>query len=584
MVDLLTVSLSDSLKRFLWNIFRFWAVRMEIKSFRDLVCWLLIPALLATSMPTAAELGVTSEPQVGAVSALGTGEYEYTRGAATGQFDAVWRPYPATPMLTVLVPNTPWRTVARSRESLGEGRIAGKMTDAEVLQGQGWTLRADETSGALGLNSDQIVQATKRFAGTAPIVFAKYVPATRQLRISAVRVIRGANGFNEIQQSDYTPHHGEIIRAQRYFLTSAEKNNQTFAGYNPFNSFRGSNTDPVFYDIDPGAAQVATGWAIGHFRASSAVFVESKLGLDQTIKKGGGWLRRKITTTTNYRAQPKFFVAVPLQASAQHGLDNEGLIGRICVTGQTRCDDPAHIMFSGVILDELSGGLMPEDEQLIKTDVETKRVWTVLAYALLTAALVYFGGAIVAGEAGWAFAGSAGPVGAGAAGAAEVVAGSTIASTAGAGYAGITAITSGQSITAPQSEFAGRVGVDPAAVGSGYAPATECKNKYCKTLGNTGNAFQVDQRLVNADTNEVNGLAGVQAVARGNCATDRTMSACTTDRKVVGVMPRSDMYLETRMSEVMALNVAVCKKNGLIPGTSIFNKCIAPVGVLPPIE
>ena len=510
---------------------------------------------------------------------------DFTTGLAAGQFKTVWRNYP-TRMGVVRIPGDNWTTIT----TIGNTEVSGFSVESAAAkkkgQAQGFrsTVTNDEVAGALGLTSDQIVQAVSRYAATPPMVFVRYTPQTGQLRVAAIRVIRKPDRSIEVQQADYTPHHGEILKAHQFFTTTSEKTGGT--GYNPFERFRGNDDDPVFYNIGSGAAQVVAGWAVGHFRASGGLFVEAKLRLDQVTKKGGGWLRRKITTTTTYYAQPKFYSIQPYQASAQRGVQAPGITSNICVTGADSCDVAEHVMYSGVILDEMSGGNMPDAETMMgNPEVETKRSWTILAYALLTAALVYTGGALLAGEAGWAFVQGVGPVGASqltAAQAAAAYTGAQSAAIAGASYAAGSYVFGEErnGLTAPQRSYAGRVQVNPSGVGSGFVKPPECKNKYCRELGNRANQLQVANTLIDPGSGEVKGLPGVQSAVGGNCPATMSVRECAEQSKLVGMAPRKDTYVETNSVTLARQRESVCKLNFPNSDSSEYLKCVSAEGVL----
>lgn len=510
---------------------------------------------------------------------------DFKTGLAAGQFNPKWKNYPSGAG-TIRIPGDNWTTIS----VVNNTRVSGYSVESEAAKrkGQAAGFRSmvtnDEVAGSLGLTSDQIVNAVSRYASTPPMVFVRYTPQTGQLRVSAIRVVRRPDRTIEVQQADYTPHHGEIIKAHQFFTTPGERLSGT--GYNPFERFRGDDTDPVFYNVGSGAAQVVAGWAVGHFRASGGLFVEAKLRLDQQTKKGGGWLRRKITTTTTYYAQPKFYSIQPYQASAQRGVQSPGITSNICVTGADSCGSADHVMYSGVILDEMSGGNMPDAEAMMGApEVETKRSWTILAYALLTAALVYTGGALIAGEASWAFVQGVGPVGASqlsVAQAAVAAGGVQSAAIAGASYAAGSYIFGEErnGLTAPQRSYAGRVQVNPAQVGSGFVTPPECKNKYCRELGNRANQLQVANVLVNKDSGEVNGLPGVQSTVGGNCPAGMSVRECALQSKFTGVAPRSDSYVETNSVTLARQRKSDCSLDFPNSESPEYLKCISAEGVL----
>jgi hypothetical protein len=100
-------------------------------------------------------------------------------------------------------------------------------------------------------------------------------------------------------------------------------------------------TDPVFYNMNIAAAQVAVGQAMMHHSAPFAFFVETSLRLDQSQAESGNLLRKTITTTVGY-AKPKIYLASPLSMSTQRNNINPSMMAVICPR-TTTCNHLAHL-------------------------------------------------------------------------------------------------------------------------------------------------------------------------------------------------------------------------------------------------
>jgi hypothetical protein len=118
-------------------------------------------------------------------------------------------------------------------------------------------------------------------------------------------------------------------------------------------------TDPVFYNMNIAAAQVAVGQAMMHHQAPYAFFVETSLRLDQRQSTSGNLLRKKINTTTVGYARPKVYLAAPLSMSTQRNTTTPSMMAVICPR-TTTCTHPDQLAFAGFVLEHLEGGQHPQ--------------------------------------------------------------------------------------------------------------------------------------------------------------------------------------------------------------------------------
>jgi hypothetical protein len=472
-----------------------------------------------------------------------------------------------TGVTRVTVPRDNWRLIA---QMTGTGR-----TDSGnfMIQGEGWITYGVEGVGRLGLEPNQVAMILNRDEnGNPPWVVARYFPEQAKLKIDIFKITRDAAGRQQVWASNFTPHHGEHWRAARRYVTESERTNVVKAGYNPFEKFRGYDDDPMFHNIGWGAAQVALSHAMQYHDSVFALYIETANRFTQTQSTSGNFLRKTVTTITTGYATPKFYLAMPLNMSANRNNISPSSFGVICVTGATTCDDEAHVVAAMIALEPLQGGNTPEIEQQLYYNVTTSSSWTTVAFALMTAALTY-------GAVGL-YAQAAIPAAEGAA------AGSLIADTAvadiavgqtalnsGLIYAGGTQITQGGSLVSPQQGWMGNVGWDPSGVGNGSSTGAACSNQHCAGLYSA-----IQQRHVNTDMLDASSSGNLQAtnqMIQGNCDPTWTLAAC----RAAGLNPgtalyRPDSYIEAKTAYSMKIREQSCKAQGLT-GKDL-RQCISP--------
>lgn len=469
-----------------------------------------------------------------------------------------------TGVTRVTVPRDNWRLIA---QITGTGRTESSNL---MIQGEGWTTYGIEGVGRLGLEPNKVAMILQRDEnGNPPWVVARYFPEQAKLRIDVFKITRDATGKQQVWVSNFTPHHGEHWKAARRYLTESERTNVVKAGYNPFEQFRGYDSDPMFHNISWGAAQVAISHAMQYHDSVFALYIEATNRFTQTQTTSGNFLRRTVTTTTTGYATPAFYLAMPLNMSPSRNNINPGAFGVICVTGATSCDDEAHVVTGMIALEPLKGGNIPSVEQQLYYNVTSNSSWTTFAFALMTAALTYGAIGMYAAAAG----GTAAAGGALASAELAVANALTTAGQAAVLYSGNTLLTQGGSLVSPQSGWMGSVGWTPSAVGNGSSTGAACSNQHCAGL-----YAAIQQRHVTTDVLDASSTGNFSAtnqIVQGNCDVTWTVAVC----RAAGLNPgtalyRPDSYIEAKTVYAMKMRQIECKAQGLTD--KALRQCISP--------
>ncbi len=449
-------------------------------------------------------------------SLLATG----TAIAAPGQFVTQWANVRST---GVLHPLDNWQDVASIAAD------PNGAPDIRMLQGELWITLNRSEIGMLGLSSENMSNVLRQFAGPTVQVLAHYSQDIAELRIHMVRVERRPDGRVYVSVGDFTPHHGEFYRAYRHFLTPGERAAGR-AGYNPFSSFRGDPTDPVFHRIAPDAALVAIGHAMRLNRAPTAWLASSAVRTEVKQKKSGNIFRKKVKTTVNGYAKPQWSFIGPAEMLPEGG---DGTLAKICVDpgliairpsdGKPTCDAPEHFAFAGIVASQWSGGNLPEGEDLIYHWSKTERSWTVLAYALFTWPI---GGIFSAGAYGLAN----------------------------------TVFHSGGSLTQAQDGFGG-------ATGDGILNVLPADSDQVQGIRDGLKAHHVDPSF---DA----GLTATQQFYRGACPASSTSAQCAAAGLDPGMMFRPDSYSEANSTIELRNRYKACLQAGF--AGDALQQCAAP--------
>jgi len=432
--------------------------------------------------------------------------------AAGGQFQPRWTSWPVSAATTVRYPLDNWSLL---------GEIAGRGSggfDLRMLQGERWITAGREEVGQLGLSSDVVSKLMTAFPGHAAMVFATYSPENAQLRIRVVKAERHADGRIRSFLGDFTPHHGERWAAQRHYLSVSEATDTTRAGRNPFASFRpADSTDPVFYNIGWSAAQVAVGHAMRLYNASSAFIALTDTRWNQSVRRSGNVFRQTVETTTEAWVRPIWFVALPLDHQPY------GIQTAICVLpGSTACPSLELLAHSGVSVSRWAGGNMPSPEDLLYSWTDSRSGFTVFAFALVTAALVWAAAAAITASAGAnALAGQLGT---------GLLSPGWVGLYAGGSYAvGSTVAGGGGPLTSAQQGYLG-------ATGSGFLETPSSPSPHAAAL-----STRIANRHVHGAM--INGLEGTTQLYRGSCDERESVQRCRDRGLDPGKLPRTDSFI-----------------------------------------
>ncbi|MBC7779101.1 MAG: hypothetical protein H7125_03255 [Proteobacteria bacterium] len=462
--------------------------------------------------------------------------------AAGGQFQPRWTHWPTSPTVSVRYPLDNWTVLG---EIAGRG---GSGFDIRMLQGERWITAGREEVGQLGLSSDVVSKLVMAFPGHAAMVFATYSPENAQLRIRVVKAERHPDGRIRTYLGDFTPHHGERWSAQRHYLSESEALDAARAGRNPFASFRpADDTDPVFYNIGWSAAQVAVGHAMRLYNAASGFIALTDTRWTQTVRRSGNLFRQTVETTTQAWVRPKWFVALPIDHQPY------GTQAAICtIPGSTSCASLEHLAHSGVSVAEWDGGNMPSPEDMLYSWTDSRSGFTVLAFALVTAALVW-----VAATAITAYAGAssfAGQLGSG------LLSPGWVSAYAGGAYSVASTVAGGGGpLTSAQQGYLG-------ATGSGFLEAPASQSVHASVLTRTIAERHVDNHIAA-------GLAGVAQLYKGSCAEGRSSQECRNLALPAGVLPRPDSVLSQNNVASLRARHSNCYAQGYRGGS--LQRCTA---------
>jgi len=429
--------------------------------------------------------------------------------AAGGQFNPRWTSAPVSSAVTVRYPLDNWSLLG---EIAGRG---GGGFDLRMLQGERWITAAREEVGQLGLGSDVVSKLVMAFPGHAAMVFATYSPENAQLRIRVVKAERQADGRIRSYLGDFTPHHGERWAAQRHYLSPAEAADPIRAGRNPFAVFRPTDeTDPVFHNIGWSAAQVAVGHAMRLYNAPAGFIAMTDTRWTQVVTRSGNLLRQRVDTTTQAWVRPRWFVALPVDQQPY------GVQAAICtLPGSTSCPTVEQLAQSGVSVSQWDGGNMPSPEDLLYSWTDSRSGFTVLAFALVTAAFVWVAAsAVTAGLAAEAV---------GVFGAGGTLSPLSVSAIAGGAYSvGSTVLGGGGPLTSAQQGYLG-------STGSGFLEPIRFSDVHSAAAAAALSSRQIHSPLTS-------GLSGTSQLFRGECPEGSTARQCSTQRLSSGVSPRPD--------------------------------------------
>lgn len=443
------------------------------------------------------------------------------------------------------VPVDTWQEVATMFNPQG---LKGKVDGREYFAGEQWMALGQYAAGVLGLSSSEVglkawMQPTIQ---PHPWVIARFVPERGELRINVIKNYKFPDGTQKVLVTDYTPQHGRWAVVRRQFRDKSENWSPYTRGIDPFYPKHmqalPNPTDPVFYNMSIGAAQVAVGQAMMHHKAPFAFFIETSLRLDQRQSTSGNLLKKKITTTTIGYARPKVYLASPLSMSTQRNSLDPSMMAVICPR-TTPCTHADQLAFSGFVLELLEGGNIPNIEEEIYRNVESKSSWTGVAFMLVTAALTWGAGAMVAGTGNWAVANGQIVAATQAATVAlpNAIAGTTIAAAAGMGYATINGMLQGGPLTSAQESWLGQMGMTPQQVSMGVSDGSYCNNAHCTGLYAAASARHIESGSPGTPQSG-NNLQATKQLIEGNCPLTLTRAQCLAQGLEPGGTARADTH------------------------------------------
>ncbi|MBD8051087.1 hypothetical protein [Limnohabitans radicicola] len=474
------------------------------------------------------------------------------------------------------VPMPVWTEVGRLSTALGTTRTS-REEQLKATKGPAMFSNDRAWAALLGLDSNEVsYDMWQKRTGGAPWVIGRYLPEKAQLRVSVMKVIRTAEGMQKALISEWTPEMGIWDIPRRSFLTDDEAYFLGNKGYDPFEQFKASSTDPIFYNISPAAAQVVIGRAMAHHSAPYALLMEPEIRYDQSTSQSGNILRKRITTTTKAYVKPKFYLALP-PAFSPAAVTGQAVPMAVYCPRYNGCTHEKHLAWAGVHFDEQRGGSFPEIEEQVYQDVESRSSWTALAYALGTAALTWGLGAIAAGDAAWALNNGAIVSSATSVVSAETaaIAGTTVGAATGMVYLGINTLINGGSATSPQAGWLNETGWRPQDIPSGSSTGSYCTNRHCTTTYDRTAERHLQPPAPGLPGSEAN-LGAVTQLIQGVCPVSWTAAQCDAAGQASGMMPRADAYDPRPRSspELYEHNRAACIAAGYGNDRKRLNRCL----------
>lgn len=433
--------------------------------------------------------------------------------AAPGAFNAQWRDvcgiYDCS--FSVSAPQDAWVEMEGVSDLAG---LKGLTGDAALKQfaGDSWMSAGDAGAGILRANNAQAAFALGSVPQSKDMpvwVVAKYFFQEKQLRIHAIKSVRGVDGVMRLYQTHYTPHHGTYHVARASFVNrQVAATSASPRGVDPFSSFNsGDRTDPVFYNIGAAAAEVAVGLAMEHFQASHGVWIDALARVSQWTHVVKRWYGKKTYINTAGYVRPSFSLISPVGMGLVRGSGTMSNFAVTCPAGDGQCGTHDELAFSGITKQKISEDLVDEiEEQIYGTHTEMKRSYGTLMIMLAVGIGVLAAGAMAAGAASWSYVGGYGVAAtANIAGAAygTVLAGSTVAAAA-AGTVGLLVYSSygnSSNVNTWNSSAYSTLysSVQPSSVKKGNQAATDCGNQHCRATNATAKQRHITTALPGVD-------------------------------------------------------------------------------------
>ncbi len=425
------------------------------------------------------------------------------------------------------------------------------------LAAPGWVTRGRQEVGMLGLDSTMTSDAIPRLRRPITLIVGRYSPQTAQLRVQALRLERRPDGAAYVSLADFTPWHGEYLRAYGRYRTLAEQTSGA-PGYNPFNAHRGDAQDPIFHRMTFAAAQVAMGLAM---RTHDSVFgwlAVSDYQFKTMSTTVGGLFFRTVTWTIDGFVKPQWYLLSSRELAASNAISavicadpGQVVISDPGPPAVTDCDESAHRVSSGVWATVWTGGKLPSSPQRLTVSIDVPERYSV-APALVAADAV----ALL-------------PEGVG------VLENAGVLATGLNNGRPIDLTATGAGLIDLGSNW---IGASPSSPG-GSAPqwSGPINDGVANAIGNldpTSQAlfFQIQRSLIDAPLS-----ATVQAVVQlvwGQCDPSQTSARCHAQSLDAGIVPRADDLVDPVVPHLLYQQALKCAAGGLT-GPALAH-CTAP--------
>ncbi len=204
---------------------------------------------------------------------------------------------------------------------------------------------------------------------------------------------------------------------------------------------------------------------------------------------------------------------------------------------------------------------------MVYSHSEEKSSFTTFAFVLMSIALVWAGGALIAGSGSWVVSGgqivAASSVGGSTAGA---IAGTTISAGFGAAYAVTSALDQGVQLNDPQSRWLGGMGLQASQVPLGTGSPAPCTNAHC-----SGTRAGTAARHIQSSTN----LAPTRELVGGNCDVRLSRAQCLAQGLNPGQTPRSDSHPSAVTAQDFERKRQACLNAGQGVSQALLYRCMA---------
>lgn len=291
----------------------------------------------------------------------------------------------------VAYPKLSWTPVS-------EMPLVTRAANASITGGSEAVNLANRSANALNLTAKDIASAVALFPSNVPYVFARYNPLDSTLRVDIFKLektIKNGQQSAGLYQAVFAPAHGDFWKAGRAYITPESYKAGMTPGLNPFEAFKGTNTD-LFYNISLTGAQVAVGHAMRYAGAPVAVLAVADTRISQETHKSGGVFRKKVTTITSGHASEKWLIAQPRQFMSR---STTYAPAAYCATDPSATSCPRYeLASSGVSFEEFTGGMLSSVEDTWELDRQTKSGFSFIA-VLIVAVIASFAFAAVAAAA-----------------------------------------------------------------------------------------------------------------------------------------------------------------------------------------